>query len=145
MKKVIFALAIAGMFGFAACGSNDKKEEAKPAEPAQEVKDEPKDEVKAEEATEVAPVDNNARQKAIDEAAEAICNCASGDQAKIQECLKSVISTGYAAYQNDESFTKAVYDKAFKCAAQKAATKAIEKGTEKAAEELSKQVSNIKF
>ena len=90
-------------------------------------------------------VDNGAREAAIAEAAEKICNCASGDQTKIQECLKSIITSGYAAYQNDEAFTKAVYDKALKCAAEKAVNKAVEKGTEKAAEELSKQISNIKL
>lgn len=146
MKKVIFALAIAGMFSFAACGNNEQKEEVKAEEQTQEVKEEPKDEAVKEEATaEVAPVDNNAREQAIAEAAEKICNCASGDKAKIQECLKSVISTGYAAYQNDKDFADAVYNKALKCAAEKAATKAIEKGTEKLADEAAKQLKNVKL
>jgi len=87
-----------------------------------------------------ATVDNSARLAAIDEAAEKICNCASGDKTKIQECLKSVISTGYAAYQDDEDFANAVYEKSLKCAAEKAATKAVDKVTEKAAEELSKKI-----
>lgn len=59
--------------------------------------------------------------------------------------LKSVISTGYAAYQNDKDFTDAVYEKALKCAVEKAANKAIEKGTEKLADEAAKQLSNIKL
>ena len=79
------------------------------------------------------------------QAAEKICNCASGDKTKIQECLKSIISTGYAAYQDDKAFTDAVYDKALKCAVEKAASKAIEKGTEKLADEAAKQLSNIKL
>ena len=96
-------------------------------------------------ADQEATVDNSAREAAIAEAAEKICNCASGDKAKIQECLKSVISTGYAAYQNDKDFTDAVYEKALKCAVEKAANKAIEKGTEKLADEAAKQLSNIKL
>ena len=96
-------------------------------------------------ADQEATVDNSAREAAIAEAAEEICNCASGDKSKIQECLKSVISTGYAAYQNDKDFTDAVYEKALKCAVEKAANKAIEKGTEKLADEAAKQLSNIKL
>ncbi len=96
-------------------------------------------------ADQEATVDNSAREAAIAEAAEKICNCASGDKSKIQECLKSVISTGYAAYQNDKDFTDAVYEKALKCAVEKAANKAIEKGTEKLADEAAKQLNNIKL
>ena len=40
-----------------------------------------------------APADNSAREAAIAEAAEKICNCASGDKSKLQECMKSVISS----------------------------------------------------
>ncbi len=94
---------------------------------------------------EAVAVDNSAREAAIAEAAEKICNCASGDKAKIQECLKTVISTGYAAYQDDKSFTDAVYEKALQCAVEKAANKAIEKGTEKLADEAAKKLSNIKL
>jgi hypothetical protein len=87
-----------------------------------------------------APADNSAREAAIAEAAEKICNCASGDKSKLQECMKSVISTGYAAFKDDKDFADAVYNKALKCAAEKAATKAVDKVTDKAAEELSKKI-----
>ena len=94
---------------------------------------------------EAVAVDNSAREAAIAEAADKICNCASGDKTKIQECLKTVISTGYAAYQDDKSFTDAVYEKALKCAVEKAATKAVDKATEKIADEAAKKLSNIKL
>ena len=96
-------------------------------------------------AEQTATADNSARETAIAEAAEKICNCASGDKTKIQECLKSIISTGYAAYKDDKAFTDAVYEKALGCAVEKAANKAIEKGTEKLADEAAKQLSNIKL
>lgn len=96
-------------------------------------------------AEQTATADNSAREAAIAEAAEKICNCASGDKTKIQECLKSIISTGYAAYKDDKAFTDAVYEKALGCAVEKAANKAIEKGTEKLADEAAKQLSNIKL
>ena len=97
------------------------------------------------ENTDSAAVDSSARQQAIAEAAEKICNCASGDKTKIQNCLKEVINTGYAAYKDDQDFADAVYEQALQCAVEKAANKAIEKGTEKLADEAAKQLSNIKL
>ena len=97
----------------------------------------------------------DATEQAIAEAAEEICNCASGDKTKIQECLKSIINTGYAAYKDDKAFTDAVYEKALKCAAEKAlmlkcagktaVKKAVDKATEKVADEAAKQLMNIKL
>ena len=143
MKKVLSfvgaALFVAAMT--VSCGNNNTEATDTIDSTAVEVVDEPAAAV--EEVS--APVDNNARDLAIAEAAEKICNCASGDKAKIQECLKTVISTGYAAYQDDKSFTDAVYEKALQCAVEKAANKAIEKGTEKLADEAAKQLSNIKL
>lgn len=138
MKKVLSfvgaALFVAAMT--VSCGNNNTEATDTIDSTAVEVVDEPAAAV--EEVS--APVDNNARDLAIAEAAEKICNCASGDKTKLQECLKSIISTGYAAYKDDKSFTDAVYEKALKCAAEKAATKAVDKVTDKAAEELSKKL-----
>jgi hypothetical protein len=138
MKKVLSfvgaALFVAAMT--VSCGNNNTEATDTIDSTAVEVVDEPAAAV--EEVS--APVDNNARDLAIAEAAEKICNCASGDKTKLQECLKSIISTGYAAYKDDKSFTDAVYEKALKCAAEKAATTAVDKVTDKAAEELSKKL-----
>ena len=148
MKKVMYfigcALFVAAMT--VACGGNDSTNDSNDSNAVidSNATTETVDN-QAEPTNTDVTVDNSAREAAIAEAAEKICNCASGDQTKIQECLKSIITSGYAAYQNDEAFTKAVYDKALKCAAEKAVNKAVEKGTEKAAEELSKQLSNIKL
>ena len=138
MKKVLSfvgaALFVAAMT--VSCGNNNTEATDTIDSTAIEAVDEP-----AAAVEEVStPVDNNARDLAIAEAAEKICNCASGDKTKLQECLKSIISTGYAAYKDDKSFTDAVYEKALKCAAEKAATKAVDKVTDKAAEELSKKL-----
>ncbi len=138
MKKVLSfvgaALFVAAMT--VSCGNNNTEATDTIDSTAIETVDEPAAAV--EEVS--APVDNSARDLAIAEAAEKICNCASGDKTKLQECLKSIISTGYAAYKDDKSFTDAVYEKALKCAAEKAATKAVDKVTDKAAEELSKKL-----
>ena len=120
MKKVLSfvgaALFVAAMT--VSCGNNNTEATDTIDSTAVEVVDEPAAAV--EEVS--APVDNNARDLAIAEAAEKICNCASGDKTKLQEC------------------TDAVYEKALKCAAEKAATKAVDKVTDKAAEELSKKL-----
>jgi HD superfamily phosphodiesterase len=144
MKKVMSflgcALFVAAMT--VACGSNTENTDSTDSINAPEVVE---TEAPAPAEQEAAPVDNSAREAAIAEAADKICNCASGDKTKIQECLKTVISTGYAAYQDDKSFTDAVYEKALKCAVEKAATKAVDKATEKIADEAAKKLSNIKL
>ena len=144
MKKVTSFLACA-LFGAAmtvSCGNSNENADSTAVDSANT---ENVEEQAAAPAEQTATVDNSAREAAIAEAAEKICNCASGDKSKIQECLKSIISTGYAAYQNDKAFTDAVYEKALKCAVEKAATKAVEKGTEKLADEAAKQIQNIKL
>lgn len=142
MKKVISflgcALFVAAMT--VSCGNNNENTDSTAVENTETV-----EEQAAAPAEQTATVDNSARQAAIAEAAEKICNCASGDKSKIQECLKSVISTGYSAYQDDKDFADAVYEQALKCAVEKAATKAVEKGTEKLADEAAKQIQNIKL
>ena len=100
-----------------------------------DVKDDAKDDENKIEKSTDNDNDAAARMQAIENAAQEICTCAEGDKAKIQECLKTVISTGYTAYSGDEDFSKAVYEKALKCAAEKAA-----KVTDKAAEELAKKL-----
>ena len=142
MKKVISilgcALFVAAMT--VSCGNSNENTDSTAVDSAVatvEEQDAP--------AEQTATVDNSARQQAIAEAAEKICNCASGDKTKIQNCLKEVINTGYAAYKDDQDFADAVYEQALQCAVEKAANKAIEKGTEKLADEAAKQLSNIKL
>ena len=142
MKKVISflgcALFVAAMT--VSCGNNNENTDSTAADSAVATVEE-----QAAPAEQTATVDNSARQQAIAEAAEKICNCASGDKTKIQNCLKEVINTGYAAYKDDKDFADAVYEQALKCAVEKAANKAIEKGTEKLADEAAKQLSNLKL
>ena len=143
MKKVISfvgcALFVAAMT--VSCGNNNENNDSI----ADSANTEVAEEQAAAPAEQTATVDNSARQQAIAEAAEKICNCASGDKTKIQNCLKEVINTGYAAYKDDQDFADAVYEQALQCAVEKAANKAIEKGTEKLADEAAKQLSNIKL
>lgn len=101
-----------------------------------DVKDDAKDDENKIEKSTDNDNDAAARMQAIENAAQEICTCAEGDKAKIQECLKTVISTGYTAYSGDEDFSKAVYEKALKCAVEKAATKVVDDFTNRAAEEI---------
>jgi hypothetical protein len=142
MKKVISflgcALFVAAMT--VSCGNSNENTDSAAVDSAATTVEE-----QATSSEQTATVDNSARQQAIAEAAEKICNCASGDKTKIQNCLKEVINTGYAAYKDDQDFADAVYEQALQCAVEKAANKAIEKGTEKLADEAAKQLSNIKL
>ena len=141
MKKVISflgcALFVAAMT--VSCGNSNENTDSAAVDSAATTVEE-----QATPSEQTATVDNSARQQAIAEAAEKICNCASGDKTKIQNCLKEVINTGYAAYKDDQDFADAVYEQALQCAVEKAANKAIEKGTEKLADEAAKQLSNSK-
>ena len=83
------------------------------------------------------------REQAIHEAADAICNCSSGDDSKIESCIHAVISSAFAAYQNDDEFVTAVEKEVIKCVAKKAARKAIDKATDKFADEAAKQLQSL--
>lgn len=85
-----------------------------------------------------ATVDNNARQQAIMDAAQQICNC--GDVAK---CINTVIDQSFEQYAQDEDFKAAVKTEAAKCIAEKAKQKGVEKGKEAAKEGANKAVNEL--
>ena len=92
------------------------------------------------EQTEVAEpaccdANNDARQQAIMEAAEQICNC--GD---ITKCINTVIDQSFAQYAQDEEFKAAVKAEAEKCIANKVKDAAVEKGKEAAKDAAKKGV-----
>lgn len=94
------------------------------------------DEVQA--PAEPVATDNDARQQAIMDAAQQICNC--GD---ILNCVNTVIDQSFAQYAQDEEFKAAVKEEAKKCIAEKAAQKGMEKGKEAAKEGAAKVVNNL--
>ncbi|MBR1766306.1 MAG: hypothetical protein IJ745_04610 [Bacteroidales bacterium] len=91
-------------------------------------------EQKAEQAVEaVAASDADADaalMAAAKEAGEAICNCANGDAASIEKCMKSIIAESYAAYQNNDKFTSAVKAALGDCVKEKAKAAVAEKANE---------------
>lgn len=74
-------------------------------------------------AAEASCCDNNARQQAIMDAAQQICNC--GD---ILNCVNTVIDQSFAQYAQDEEFKAAVKREAEKCIADKAKAAAVDAG-----------------
>ena len=74
-------------------------------------------------AQDVATVNDDARQAAIMDAAQQICNC--GD---VLNCVNTVIDQSFAQYANDEDFKAAVKAEAEKCIANKVKDAAVEKG-----------------
>ena len=125
MKKVFLffgsALICAAM---AACGGNAEATDTEQTEEA----------APAPESTE-GTVDMNARQQAIMDAAQQICNC--GD---VLNCVNTVIDQSFAQYANDAEFKAAVKAEAEKCIANKVKDKAVEKGKEVAKDAAKKGV-----
>ena len=76
-------------------------------------------------AAECTDANNDARQAAIMDAAQQICNC--GD---VLNCVNTVIDQSFAQYANDEEFNAAVKAEAEKCIANKVKDAAVDKTKE---------------
>lgn len=119
----------------AACGGNTEATDTTAVE--EPVMEEAEIETPAEATEPVATTtDNNARQQAIMEAAEQICNC--GD---VTKCINTVIDQSFEQYAQDEDFKAAVKTEAAKCLAEKAKQKGLEKGKEAAKEGANKAIN----
>lgn len=130
MKKVFLFLASAMICAaMAACGGNTEAEDNTDSVAIDQVEiNEP--------ATECTDVNNDAaRQAAIMEAAQQICNC--GD---LVNCVNTVIDQSFAQYANDEEFKAAVKAEAEKCIANKVKDAAIDKTKEVAKETAKKGI-----
>ena len=102
MKKVLFFLSSALICAaMVACGGNAEPTDSVMDTTAEEVVDEQAP-VNAEAPAE-AKVDDAARAQAIQQAAEAICNC--GD---ITKCMNTVIDQTFEQWAEDEDFKAAV-------------------------------------
>ena len=124
MKKVFLFFSSALICAaFAACGGNNEATDSTNTDtlPAMEQTQEA---APAPEATD-ATVDMNARQQAIADAAQQICNCGN-----VLDCVNTVIDQSFAQYANDAEFKAAVKAEAEKCIANKVKGKAVEKGKE---------------
>ena len=86
-------------------------------------------------AAECTDANNDARQAAIMDAAQQICNC--GD---VLNCVNTVIDQSFAQYANDEEFKAAVKAEAEKCIANKVKDAAVEKTKEVAKDAAKKGV-----
>lgn len=82
-----------------------------------------------------AECNNDARQAAIMDAAQQICNC--GD---VLNCVNTVIDQSFAQYANDEEFKAAVKAEAEKCIANKVKDAAVDKTKEVAKDAAKKGV-----
>ncbi|MBR3557593.1 MAG: hypothetical protein IKN78_01795 [Bacteroidales bacterium] len=135
MKKVFLffgsALICAAM---AACGGNAEATDSNNADSMQAETEQTEEAAPAPESTE-GTVDMNARQQAIMDAAQQICNC--GD---VLNCVNTVIDQSFAQYANDAEFKAAVKAEAEKCIANKVKDKAVEKGKEVAKDAAKKGV-----
>ena len=136
MKKVFLFLSSAMICAaMAACGGN--------AEPTDSVADTtPVEEILAEpvntEATVATDEASDARAMAIQEAAQAICNC--GD---ITNCVNTVIDQSFEQYKEDADFKAAVKAEAEKCIANKVKDKAVDAGKDVAKDAAKKGLNEL--
>ena len=129
MKKVFLFLASAMICAaMAACGGNTE------AEDTTNIDTVAIDETEVNNAA-CADVNNDARQAAIMDAAQQICNC--GD---VLNCVNTVIDQSFAQYAEDEEFKAAVKAEAEKCIANKVKDAAVDKTKEVAKDAAKKGV-----
>ncbi len=134
MKKVFLFLSSAMICAaMVACSGNADKADSQKADSQAVENVEPEANVQEQAAP---AVDENARQNAIMDAAQQICNC--GD---IVNCVNTVIDQSFEQYKNDSDFKAAVKKEAEKCIANKVKDKAVEKGKE-VAKEVAKEGLN---
>lgn len=135
MKKVFLFFASAMICAaMASCGGNTEATDSAAADTTPVIEE--TEEIQAP-AEPVAPTeDNSARQQAIMDAAQQICNC--GD---IMNCVNTVIDQSFAQYAQDDEFKAAVKEEAKKCIAEKAKQKAMDEGKKAAKEGANKAIN----
>lgn len=106
-------------------------------------------------ATEAAPVeaaamsdaDHQAMLDAAAEAGRAKCNCYKTDAASVENCIKSILTESYAAYEGNEEFKAAMeaeYQNCIKEKATAAAKEAANEGVKEGAKALSNALNKKK-
>lgn len=119
MKKVFLFFASAMICAaMAACSGNNEAEDTTAIDSMN------MEQTEVNEAAQPAccEADNSARQQAIMDCAQQICNC--GD---VLNCVNTVIDQSFAQYAQDEEFKAAVKAEAEKCIANKVKDAAVEK------------------
>lgn len=131
MKKVFLFFASAAICAvMASCGGNAEATDTTNTDTAACEQTEV-----AAPAAECTDANNDARQAAIMDAAQQICNC--GD---VLNCVNTVIDQSFAQYANDEEFKAAVKAEAEKCIANKVKDAAVDKTKEVAKDAAKKGV-----
>lgn len=136
MKKVFLFLTSAMICAaMVACGGNNNAADTTAVEETPVV-EETEIEAPAEAAEEPVAENSNARQQAIMDAAQQICNC--GD---IATCINTVIDQSFAQYAKDDDFKAAVKAEATKCLAEKAKQKGLQEANKAAKEGANKALN----
>ncbi len=92
----------------------------------------------------MSDADHQAMLDAAAEAGRAKCNCYKTDAASVEACIKSIISSNYAAYEGNEEFMAAMENEFNACVKGKAtdaAQKAVNDGVKAGAKALSEKLN----
>jgi len=92
----------------------------------------------------MSDADHQAMLDAAAEAGRAKCNCYKTDAASVEACIKSIISSNYAAYEGNEEFMAAMENEFNACVKEKATEatqKAVNDGVKAGAKALSEKLN----
>ncbi|MBQ9639378.1 MAG: hypothetical protein IJV22_07475 [Bacteroidales bacterium] len=139
MKKVLFFLGCTAMVAAlsVSCGNKNTTEEAPEAvveEAVEETTVEAAAPVATEACSEAATTNESANDAAMlaaaREAGQAKCNCYKTDAASVEACIRSIISSQYAAYEGNDAFKAAMEEEYQQCIKDKVKAAATEKANE---------------
>ncbi|MBR6843506.1 MAG: hypothetical protein IKM79_00240 [Bacteroidales bacterium] len=94
-------------------------------------------------APEMTDAEHAAMLDAAREAGRAKCNCYKTDAASVESCIKSILSSQYAAYENNQEFLAAMDEEFNSCVKEKATEvtkKAVDEGVKAGAKALSEKL-----
>lgn len=95
-------------------------------------------------AAEMSDAEHAAMLDAAREAGRAKCNCYKTDPSSVEQCIKSILSESYAAYENNEEFKTVMNEEFNGCVKEKATEatkKAVDDGVKAGAKALSDKLN----
>ena len=133
MKRTLLFLGCAALVASlsVSCGNKNANEEPIDSTEVEAVVEEAVVE-EAPVATEVATeaTDDAAMLAAAREAGQAKCNCYKTDAASVEGCIRSILSSQYAAYEGNDAFKAAMEEEYQSCIKEKVKAAATEKANE---------------
>ncbi|MBP5678066.1 MAG: hypothetical protein J6W88_06185 [Bacteroidales bacterium] len=141
MKKILSFVSCALFVAAMTVSCGHKNAEQAVEEPIEETAEVVEENTEAVEAPAMSDADHQAMLDAAAEAGRAKCNCYKTDPASVENCIKSILTQSYAAYEGNEEFKAAMEAEYQNCVKEKA-TAAAKEAADKGVKEGAKAISN---